>query len=276
MCGSSTRIKPYKQPLMPKNNIFVLTMRYLLVILVLSGLFSSCRVMRSNLMLKTPKGFVYDELVDSLSKVDYRIAPNDEILYFVFANDGFKLIDLATQVNSSFRASINTIVESDGNIKMPLLGRVYVEGLTIKELQALLEEKYAEYYVRPYVEVRVSNKRVIVFPGSGGTAKVLPLTNNNTTVMEALAAAGGIVEDGKAYKVKLIRNNPKPGGKPLVHLMDLSTINGLTAANTKVQANDIIYVEPRYKPLATFNQNVLPLVTTLTAAILIIQLFRSL
>ena len=251
-------------------------MRYLFILLAFCVLNSSCRFMRSNLMLKTPKNFKYDELVDSLSQRDYRVAPNDEILYFVFANDGFKLIDLATQVNSSFRASINTIVESDGNIKMPLLGRVYVEGLTLKELQILLEEKYAEYYVRPYVEVRVSNKRVIVFPGAGGAAKVLPLTNNNTTVMEALAAAGGIVEDGKAYKVKLIRNNPKPGGKPLVHLMDLSKIDGLSAANTKVQANDIIYVEPRYKPLATFNQNVLPLVTTLTGLVLIIQLFRSL
>jgi len=227
-------------------------------------------------MLKTPKHYKYDELIDSLAQKDYRVAPNDEILYFVFTNDGFKLIDLATQVNTGFKASINTIVETDGQIKMPLLGRVYVEGLTIKELQAVLEEKYSEFYVKPYVEVRVSNKRVIVFPGSGGSAKVLPLTNNNTTVMEALAAAGGIVEDGKAYKVKLIRNSPKPDGKPLVYLMDLSTIDGLSAANSKVQANDIIYVEPRYKPLATFNKEVLPLVTTITGVILIIQLFRSL
>lgn len=232
--------------------------------------------MRSNLMLKTPKDYKYDELVDSLALRDYRVAPNDEILYFVFTNDGHKLIEMATQVTSQFKASINTIVESDGMIKMPLVGRVYVEGLTIKELQLLLEEKYAEYYVKPYVEVRVSNKRVIVFPGSGGSAKVLPLTNNNTTVMEALAAAGGIVEDGKAYKVKLIRNSKKPGGKPLVYLMDLSTIDGLSAANSIVQANDIIYVEPRYKPLATFNKEVLPLVTTITGVILIIQLFRSL
>jgi polysaccharide biosynthesis/export protein len=251
-------------------------MRYFFLFLGLSVILSSCKVMRSNLMLKTPKDYKYDELIDSLAQKDYRVAPNDEILYFVFTNDGFKLIDLATQVNTGFKASINTIVETDGQIKMPLLGRVYVEGLTIKELQAVLEEKYSEFYVKPYVEVRVSNKRVIVFPGSGGSAKVLPLTNNNTTVMEALAAAGGIVEDGKAYKVKLIRNNPKPGGKPLVHLMDLSTIDGLSAANSKVQANDIIYVEPRYKPLATFNKEVLPLVTTITGVILIIQLFRSL
>jgi polysaccharide export outer membrane protein len=254
----------------------VTTMRYFLLIAAAALVFSSCKVMRSNLMLKTPKGYKYDQLVDSLSMKDYRVSPNDEILYFVFTNDGFKLIDLATQVDRSFKASINTIVESDGYIKMPLLGRVYVEGLTIKELQFLLEEKYSEFYVKPYVEVRVSNKRVIVFPGSGGSAKVLPLANNNTTVMEALASAGGIVEDGKAYKVKLIRNSPRSGEKPMVYLMDLSTINGLTAGNSKVQAGDIIYVEPRYKPLATFNKEILPLVTTITGVILIVQLFKSL
>jgi polysaccharide export outer membrane protein len=251
-------------------------MRYFFFFLGLGLLLNSCKVMRSNLMLKTPKNYKYDELVDSLALRDYRVAPNDEIVYFVFTNDGFKLIDLATQANAAFKANINTIVETDGNIKMPLIGRIYVEGLTLKELQLLLETKYAEFYVKPYVEVRVSNKRVIVFPGSGGSAKVLPLANNNTTVMEALAAVGGIVEDGKAYKVKLIRNSKKPGGKPLVYLMDLSKIEGLTAANSIVQANDIIYVEPRYRPLATFNKEVLPLVTTITGVILIIQLFRSL
>lgn len=232
--------------------------------------------MRSNLMLKTPKGYEYDVLIDSLSKLDYKVEPNDEITYFVFTNDGYELINLSSQVGLQGRAMINAIVESDGQIKLPLIGRVYVQGLTIKELQKFLEEKFSEYYVKPYVELRVSNKRVIVFPGNGGAAKVLPLTNNNTTVMEAIASAGGIMEDGKAYKVKLIRSNPDPKQKPFVYLMDLSRIEGLTLAHSKVQASDIIYVEPRYKPLATFNKEILPLVTTITGIILLVQLFRTL
>jgi len=229
---------------------------------------------RSNLMLKTPKDFVYDELVDSLSRKDYKIATNDAITYRVFANNGFKLIDLAISSNAIFRNDIEVIVESDDSIKMPLLGRVKIAGLTIKEAEKFLEEKYSVLYVDPYVNLKVTNKRVIIFPGNGGQAKVLPLANNNTTVMEAIAAAGGILEDGKAYRVKLIRGNEDKTIPPAVYLMDLSKIDGLMAANSIVQAGDIIYVEPRYRPLYTFSREAAPLITLLTSVLILIQFSR--
>ncbi len=89
--------------------------------------------------------------------------------------------------------------------------------------------------------------------------------------MEALALAGGISEDGKAYKIKLIRNTP--GKKPEVYLMDLSKISGLSAANTQVQAYDIIYVEPRYRPIRTISNEIAPALTLLTTGIILFSLF---
>ena len=252
-------------------------MRYLTFFFVslLVLVFSSCKVFRSNLMLKTPKDFVYDQLVDSLSRLDYRIAPNDAIQYKIFPNNGFKLIDMASSSNGgAFREDLNVIVETDGNINMPLIGRVQVAGLTLKEAEKLLEAKFLIQYVDPYVTLRITNKRVIVFPGNGGAARVLPLTNSNTTVIEAIAAAGGIQEDGKAYKVKLIRNNPDSLQKPFVYLMDLSRIDGLTLASSKVQAGDIIYVEPRYRPVATTIREISPLLTLLSTILIVIQFSR--
>jgi polysaccharide export outer membrane protein len=225
-------------------------------------------------MLKTPKDYNYDKLVDSLSRLDYKIAPNDAIQYRVFTNDGFKLIDLASSGTGSFRSDLDVIVESDGNIKMPLLQRFSIVGLTIIQAEKLMEEKYSEFYVKPYVTLKVINKRVIVFPGNSGQAKVIGLTNNNTTVLEAIASAGGIPEDGKAFKVKLIRNNIDPMQKPYVYLMDLSKIEGITLGNSKVQANDIIYVEPRYRPFKTLATEITPLVTLITSALILIQFYR--
>jgi polysaccharide biosynthesis/export protein len=249
-------------------------MRYLLILLSSLIIASSCKIFRSNLMLKTPRDFTYDKLVDSLSRLDYRIATNDAIVYRIFTNNGFKLIDLASSSNAALRSDIDVIVESDGHVKMPLLGRVYVAGLTIKEAEKLLEERYAKLYVDPFVTLRINNKRVIIFPGNGGQAKVLPLANNNTTIMEAIASAGGILEDGKAYKVKLIRNNPEKGMQPFVYLMDLSRIQGITAGNSIVQAGDIIYVEPRYRVLATFNREVAPIITLLTTFAILYQFIK--
>ena len=222
-------------------------------------------------MLQTKKDYSYDKLSDSLSKMDYKIAPNDLLQYRVFTNDGFKLLDLANQMNVVFRNDLDVLVESDGNVKMPMLGYIKLEGLTIREAETLLQEKYSDVYVKPFVTIRVTNKRVIVFPGNNGIAKVLPLANNNTTVMEAIALAGGITEDGKAYKVKLIRNYKN--AKPQVFLMDLSKIEGLASANTIVLANDIIYVEPRYRLARTLVSELTPIVTLLSTTVLLYGLF---
>jgi polysaccharide export outer membrane protein len=128
-------------------------------------------------MLSTPKDYNYDKLVDSLSRLDYRIAANDAVQYKVFTNDGFKLIDLASTGTGLFRNDLDVIVESSGEVKMPLLGRLNVGGLTIKEAEKLMEERYSEFYVKPYVTLKVINKRVIVFPGNTGQAKVINMAN---------------------------------------------------------------------------------------------------
>ncbi len=234
---------------------------------------SSCKLFKSNLMLRTPKNYNYDKLIDSLGRIDYKIAPNDAIVYRIMPNDGFKLVDLANGANV-LRSDIDVIVESDGNIKMPLIGRLNIGGLTLIEAEKIMEEKYSEYYVKPFVSLRVNNKRVIVFPGNTGLAKVVALANNNTTVLEVIASAGGIPDDGKAYKVKLIRNNPIPGQKSLVFLMDLSRIEGLEVGKAKVQANDIIYIEPRYRPLKTFSTELAPVISVLTSLLIIYQISK--
>lgn len=249
-------------------------MRNLILFFSFLLIFSSCKIFKSNLMLKTPKDYNYDKLIDSLGRLDYKIAANDAIQYRVFTNDGFKLIDLASTGAATFRNDLDVIVESDGNIKMPLLNRIVVAGLTITQAEKLLEEKYAEFYVKPYVTLKVINKRVIVFPGNSGQARVIGLLNNNTTVLEAIASAGGIPEDGKAFKVKVIRRNEDPLQKPYVYLMDLSKIEGITLGNSKVQANDIIYVEPRYRPFKTLATEITPLVTLITSALILLQFYR--
>jgi polysaccharide export outer membrane protein len=220
-------------------------------------------------MLQTKNDYPYDKLSDSLSRLDYRLSPNDQIQYRIFTNDGFKLIDLANQSNL-FRTDLDVLIESDGTMKMPMIGYTKVEGMTIREAEKLFEEKYSEYYVKPFVTIKVVNKRVIVFPGNGGTARVLPLANNNTTVLEAIALSGGITEDGKAYKIKLIRNTTST--KPQVYLMDLSKISGLAAGNPRVLANDIIYIEPRYRLARTLVTELSPVVTLISTTLLLYSL----
>ena len=88
------------------------------------------------------------------------------------------------------------------------------------------------------MQISVTNRRVIVFPGNGSDAKVLYLSNNNVTLIEAIALAGGIAERGRASRVKLLRKTEK--GKREIYKIDLSKVDDqFQYTDIFVQANDI-------------------------------------
>jgi polysaccharide export outer membrane protein len=251
-------------------------MQKLLFFSILILLLSGCTWLNPSIMLRTGEEFKYAQTPDSTNAADYRISPNDIVEFSLYSNDGFKLVDI-TSLNSSnanaFRIQNNTeyLVESNGDIKLPVLGKLKLSGYTIRDAQSFLEEKYSAYYIRPFVILKVINKRVIVFPGSAGDARVIPLVNNNTTLIEGIALAGGLADDGKAKMIKLIRENK---GSHDVYLIDLSVIEGIKQAHMVLQANDIIYVEPRRKYAIRFLQEAAPIISILTSAFILYSYSR--
>jgi polysaccharide export outer membrane protein len=245
-------------------------MRKLLLLLGICLLFTGCGWLNPNIMLKTPKGFQYTKFSDSMDSKVYKISPNDLIEFTLYSNDGFKLVDLTSlnESNRGFRLenNIEYLIQTDGTCKLPILGNIKLGGLTIKETELLLQEQYSAHYIKPYVMVKILNKRCIVFPGSAGDAKVIPLRNANTTLIEAIALAGGVADDGKARQVKLIRRN---NDKHDIYLIDLSKIEGIQKATMVVQANDIIYIEPRRKISSKIVQELAPIVSILTSLFII-------
>lgn len=226
-------------------------------------------------MLQTQKNYQFTKISDSLLNENYKIAPNDGVNFKVFSNDGFKLVDIANSNGGvATRAGIEEIVDKDGLIKLPLLGKVKISGYTLREAQSFLEKEYEAYYVKPFIQLHITNKRVIIFPGAAGAARVLQLEYNNTTVFEAIALAGGIGNDGKAYRIKLIRR-PTPQAKPDVYLIDLSKIEGIAAGNMVVLANDIIYVETRPRIAQKTLQEIGPYLSLMTTTITLYYLFAK-
>lgn len=265
-------------------------MRKIFYFLVLAAL-TSCNALYPSMMLKTPKDYHFDELHDSTTAVNYKISPNDFLNMRLFSNDGFHLIDLVSQSNigitsgsnseggtgasssaSAVTTGVDYLVESDGTVNLPVIGRTQLTGLTIRQATEMLEKMYSKYYIKPYILLSVDNRRVIVFPGDPGTAKVIPLVNNNTTIIEALALAGGLTESGKAKEVKLIRGDP---ANPKVYLINLSTIKGIKEGNTILQANDIIYVTPQRRPTLTLLERITPVLSGITTVLLAIALINN-
>jgi polysaccharide export outer membrane protein len=224
-------------------------------------------------MLRTPKDFVYDTLPKT-PETQYKIASNDLVEFQMYSNDGFKRVDMTAfegNLSNSIRRGYEYLVEFDGTVKLPVLGRVSLLGLTIREAENLLEEKYATQYNKPYILLRVTNRRVTVFPGNDGNARVINLENENTTLLEALALAGGMSGNGKAYKVKLIRGDSK---NPKVFHIDLSTLDGFKNSNPVLQANDIIYVEARPLYAQRVLGQITPYISLITTLVVFFELVK--
>lgn len=224
----------------------------LIPFIALVFLVGSCNV-NSDLMLKTPKDYEYeplDSLRSKLNNEEYIIKVDDIIQFRFQTNNGIRILDIAAGTNEgggmvgnqmNSVSAIQYVINADSLVKLPYINQVNLVGKTIREAERFLQEAYKNYYVDPFIQITVTNKRVLVFPGNGGDAQVVNLMNNNTTLIEAIALAGGISDRGKARRIKLIR---EVEGERKVFLIDLSTIDGLSHVDVVVQNGDYIYIEP--------------------------------
>jgi len=234
------------------------------------ALASSCGV-NSNLMFKEAKGAVQVDSIPLKPIEDYRISAADKFTFSLSTKNGERIIENMTGISEEETAAVQRteyVVRQNGEVKLPMLGMVEVAGLTIAQCEDTLAVKYGEKFVNPFVQVTITNQRVIVFPGNGSDAKVIPLENSNTTLMEALARAGGITERGKASSIKLMR---KVNGERQVYTLDLSTIDGLKYVDMIVQANDYIYVEPTPELAKEIAEDIVPVVSLISSAAFILS-----
>jgi len=247
------------------------------LIIVLTAMVCASCTINKNIMFKTDHDYEYDTPSDS-TDTHLELSPNDRILFRLFSNEGARLIELTAGIAGDQRGNailpaFTYTVQPDGMVELPEVGLVNIAGMTIQEAQDELELLYSQFYKRPYALLEIVNNRAIVFTGSGGQASVIQLTNQNITVIEALALAGGITNRGNASQVKLIRRfDDRPYE---VYLMDLSTIEGIRYANMVVQANDVIYVEPVPEVASEVLKDISPFVSIVSGLALIYAILRG-
>jgi len=222
-------------------------------------------------MLRETKNTIYSSLPTKEIK-EYVISVNDQLSFRFYRNNGFEILG-GTSANAEENSAQNNpvnlstffTVEQDGLAKMPYLGKVSLAGLTLRQAEAFLESQYDSIFVQPFIILGVNNRRVIVSRGDG-SSQVIGLNNNNITLYEVLAMAGGIASRGKAKNIKVIRKTPT--GQD-IYKIDLRTLDSLELAYIPVQSNDIIHIEPRKNYLQNITQEITPYLTLFTTIIAI-------
>jgi polysaccharide export outer membrane protein len=234
----------------------------------------SCSV-NSNIMFKSPKGeHAHSDSIPMKPLTDYQISVDDNISFALATNNGTKIIESMSGINQQSTGGTGSeyVVRRTGFVELPMLGDVKVEGLTVAQCEDTLQKLFSKEYQEPFVQVKITNQRVIVFPGNGSDARVIPLTNSNTTLMEAIAQAGGITERGKANTIKLMR---KENGVRKIYHFDLSTVEGLQYVDMIVQANDYIYIEPTADLAKGVIGEITPILSILSSALVIFTVFNN-
>jgi polysaccharide export outer membrane protein len=134
-------------------------------------------------------------------------------------------------------------VRSDGKISLPLAGEVQASGQTPRQLEKALAAKLQSFISEPEVTVIVTEVRSQKFNILGQVSKpgTYPLTNAST-VLDAIAIAGGFRDFAKQKSIYVLRQNPD-GGQSRLPFNYKDVIKGKNSAqNIKLQPRDTIVV----------------------------------
>lgn len=216
----------------------------LLVFIALAIAFTGCTSVKNIPYMQNA-----EEINLSASKLLYeaRIMPKDQLTIYINTTDpdASKPFNLSVQAeNSSSQGVIPYLVENDGTINFPVLGKLYVAGLTKPELQDLIARRLKQYLVEseiPIVTVQMSSYRVTVM-GEVASPSVIPVSTGKISILEAIATAGDLTIYGHRENVLLIREDAN--GEKSVHRINLNDANLLTSPYYYLQQNDIVYVTP--------------------------------
>lgn len=131
-------------------------------------------------------------------------------------------------------------VDDQGDIMLPMLGRVHVGGLTRVEAIEKIRVELGQYIKDPGVNINFNNFRVSVL-GEVARPGSFIMPTERITVLEALGMAGDLTIRGVRENVMLIR---EIDGNKIIHRLDLTQQNTINSPYYYLAQNDVIYVEP--------------------------------
>lgn len=148
---------------------------------------------------------------------------------------------------------VGYLVSNDGYIVFPVLGKIFVQNVTMSQLRENLETRLLEYLTDPLISIRQLNFNITVL---GEVKKPGQYTSpsDKVTLLQALGMAGDMTDNGDRTKVKLVRHDK---GGDQTYVIDFTDKNITSSPYYYMEQNDVLYVEPdaNKKIIANVNPN---------------------
>ena len=235
--------------------IFVLTlfkmMKNLIYYLILLLTMFSCKPKENMVYMEKEKN-IAESKINQAVFYGAHIQSGDvlEIKVTAFDENAVRPFNLYSMNNSTSTGQVNGqtaqlapqgyLVDNEGFIYFPVLGKLYIKGMTLAQLRADLEKRLLTYLAEPLVSIKQLNFNVTVL---GEVKKPGQYTNpsDKITVLQALGLAGDMTDYGNRTNVKLIREEE---GISKTYVIDFTDKNITSSPYYYMQQNDVLYVEP--------------------------------
>ncbi len=235
--------------------IFVLTlfkmMKNLIYYLILLLTMFSCKPKENMVYMEKEKN-IAESKINQAVFYGAHIQSGDvlEIKVTAFDENAVRPFNLYSMNNSSSPGQLSGqtaqlapqvyLVDNEGFIYFPVIGKLYIKGMTLAQLRADLEKRLLTYLAEPLVSIKQLNFNVTVLgevknPGQHTSA------SDKITLLQALGLAGDMTDFGNRTNVKLIREEE---GISKTYVIDFTDKNITSSPYYYMQQNDVLYVEP--------------------------------
>jgi polysaccharide export outer membrane protein len=135
---------------------------------------------------------------------------------------------------------VSYLVDQDGMIDFPVIGKIKIEGLSPDELRMLLRQKLTDYLKDPIINIRLMNFTVTIL-GQVGRPGTYPVNGEQISILEALGMAGDLTLRAKRDNILIMRDF---NGTKVYSRLDLTSKNVVKSPVFYLSQNDVVYVEP--------------------------------
>lgn len=221
----------------PKAELSKLTLLFILAILI-----TSC-VPRERIVY-------FQGDLDAVSEVDryaVKIQADDLLEINVYGRDVAATKIFNQESNLGQTTGKTYLVDEEGNIEFPVLGKVKLAGLTRNEAIQYMKGLLSKDIVDPGVSIAIKNYRITVL-GEVTKPGTFPLENEKVTILEALGMAGDMTINGVRENVLVVREE---GGERNYYRVNLASTEVFNSPVYYLAQNDVVYVEPNQNKINT-------------------------
>lgn len=222
------------------------------IVLLLIIKLTSCITTRQTNYLQTPTASKA-KFKDSVNYMDYKLKEGDRLYIQVYSTDaktsalfngstngGTGMQQLSMNAGNGGYSDLYTyLVEPDGSIQFPIVGKIMVMGKTLREAKYEVQNAIKPILKLNSVDVRLTSKTFSII--GAGKAGRFPIPREKINIYEALAIAGDFGTFADRSKVRILRQTAN-GAK--ITSFDIRNQNIINSEYYYIEPDDIIFLQP--------------------------------